>query len=223
VNTLLIVSTFVAGLLFDQHVAGWGQAAIDAWVWMLFAFLVVRAEPRDRMSLLICLAYATAGEIFLSLVWGLYEYRQHNIPLFVPPGHAMLFLLGTQAARKMPAWGPWIVIAGFGAYTAYAVFSGGSTVDLLLFGMFLACFFVRRGRSLYAAMIVLALMLELLGTGIGNWVWASQVPVLGLSSSNPPALAGAFYCVLDLLVVATLARMGMRQIALDSGPSQKLH
>jgi hypothetical protein len=153
----------------------------------------------------------------------LYEYRQHAIPLFVPPGHAMLFLLGTQAARRMPDWGPWIVIAGLGVYAAGAALSGASTVDLLLFGLFLACFAVRRGRKLYAAMVLLALALELLGTGIGNWVWAGRVPVLGLSSSNPPALAGAFYCVLDLLVVATLARMRVGQIALDAGQSRKLN
>jgi hypothetical protein len=32
------------------------------------------------------------------------------------------------------------------------------------------------------------------------------VPWLGLTTINPPLAAGAFYCVLDLLVVTTVAR-----------------
>jgi len=41
---------------------------------------------------------------------------------------------------------------------------------------------------------------------LGNWGWGANVPWLGLTTINPPLAAGAFYCVLDLLVVATVAR-----------------
>ena len=57
-------------------------------------------------------------------------------------------------------------------------------------------------------MFVLALAMEIYGTWLGNWTWARDVPWLGLTAVNPPLAAGAFYCVLDLLVVATVARIG---------------
>lgn len=57
-------------------------------------------EPRigavrvTRAMIVICLALATFGELVLSAVWGLYLYRQSVLPLFVPPGHVLLFLSG---------------------------------------------------------------------------------------------------------------------------------
>ena len=51
-------------------------------------------------------------------------------------------------------------------------------------------------------MFVLSLAMELYGTWIGNWTWSASVPWLGLTADNPPLAAGAFYCVLDLLVVS---------------------
>ena len=53
-------------------------------------------------------------------------------------------------------------------------------------------------------MFVLALMMELYGTALGNWVWAAEAPGLGLTAANPPFSAGAFYCLLDLLVLLAL-------------------
>ena len=56
-------------------------------------------------------------------------------------------------------------------------------------------------------MFVLSLAMELYGTWLGNWTWSAQVPWLGLTADNPPIAAGAFYCVLDLLVVNATARL----------------
>jgi hypothetical protein len=56
-------------------------------------------------------------------------------------------------------------------------------------------------------MFVLSLVLELYGTWIGNWVWKPEVPGLGLTTLNPPVAAGAFYCVLDFLVVSAVTKL----------------
>src|ERR1051325_11623249 len=77
----LIVATIAGGLLLDYHGAAWGQSAVNIAVWMVALGLWARSDARVRPALLACLVFATAGEIFLSLVWGLYEYRLRNIPL----------------------------------------------------------------------------------------------------------------------------------------------
>jgi hypothetical protein len=54
--------------------------------------------------------------------------------------------------------------------------------------------------------------MELYGTWLGNWRWGGDVPWLGLATTNPPLAAGAFYCVLDLMVVSITHRRTVRSI-----------
>jgi hypothetical protein len=200
---LLIVATIVAGLPLDQHWSRYGQVAVSAFAWLVFAGVWVRSERARRPALAACLVYATAGEAFLSLAWGLYEYRLGNIPLFVPPGHVLLFFLGMQVAERLPARAEWWIAALAAPMVAVFAWNGRDTLGPLLYALFLACLWLSPSRRLYATMFVLSLAMELYGTWMGNWIWAPQVPWLGLTAANPPLAAGAFYCVLDLLVVVT--------------------
>ncbi|MGZ5037321.1 MAG: hypothetical protein ACXWG1_13200 [Usitatibacter sp.] len=198
----LIAFTIAGGLLLDYHWAKYGQIAVSALTWLLCLWVYSHASGQRRKALLACLVFATAGEILLSLAWGLYEYRLHNIPLFVPPGHVLLFYLGTRIAERMPPrseW--WIAFAAFPAVMALA-WEGRDTLGPLLYGLFALCLWISPSRRLYATMFALSLAMELYGTWIGNWAWAAKVPGLGLATLNPPIAAGAFYCVLDLLVVS---------------------
>jgi hypothetical protein len=182
--------------------------AVSAYVWIVFALHWARRPARERPALLSCLLYATAGEVFLSLVWGLYEYRLGNIPLFVPPGHVLLFFLGTQLARRIPDRGEWWIAAAAMPLIALFAWNGRDTLGPLLFALFVGCLWLSPSRKLYATMFALSLAMELYGTWVGNWTWSAQVPWLGLTADNPPLAAGAFYCVLDLLVVSATARYG---------------
>ena len=203
---LVIVATIAGGLLLDQHWARHGQLLVNAAAWVVFALLWWQRPERERPALWACLAFATAGEVFLSLVWGLYEYRLGNIPLFVPPGHVLLFFLGTQVALRLRQGSEWWIAALAAPVVALFAWSGRDTLGPLLFALFLACLWLSRSRRLYATMFVLSLAMELYGTWVGNWTWSGEVPWLGLTADNPPLAAGAFYCVLDFLVVATTRR-----------------
>jgi hypothetical protein len=205
----LIVATIGGGLWVDQHWAIAGQWLVSAVAWLMLAWLWARSDAGDRRALAACLVFATLGEVFLSLVWGLYEYRLSNIPLFVPPGHVLLFFLGTRLAARIPDGGvAWIAALAAPLVMAFA-WSGRDTLGPLLFALFLACLALSASRKLYATMFVLSLAMELYGTWMGNWRWAGEVPWLGLTADNPPLAAGAFYCVLDLLVVG-VARPGAK-------------
>jgi hypothetical protein len=204
----LIILTIAGGLLVDQHLARHGQALVSAAAWIVFVALWMRRPRGERPALAACLAFATAGEAFLSLVWGVYAYRLGNIPLFVPPGHVLLFFLGTQIAERIPARGEWWIALLAAPLVALFAWNGRDTLGPLLYLLFLACLWLSPSRRLYATMFVLSLAMELYGTWMGNWTWAAQVPWLGLTADNPPLAAGAFYCVLDLLVVTLTRRLG---------------
>jgi hypothetical protein len=203
---LVIVATIAGGLLVDQYWVLHGQLAVNAAAWLVFAALWQRRPAAERPALLACLAFATAGEVFLSLVWGLYDYRLGNIPLFVPPGHVLLFFLGVQVAARLPARSEWWIAAAALPLVAAFALSGRDTLGPLLYALFLACLWLSPSRRLYATMFVLSLAMELYGTWLGNWTWSGQVPWLGLTADNPPLAAGAFYCVLDFLVVTSTRR-----------------
>jgi hypothetical protein len=203
----VIAATIALGLLVDQHWPVHGQVAVNAAAWLVLAALWRRSPATQRPALLACLLYATAGEVFLSLAWGLYDYRLGNIPLFVPPGHVLLFYLGMQVAARLPEKSEWWIAALALPAVAFFAWNGRDTLGPLLFLMFAACMALSPSRRLYATMFVLSLAMELYGTWLGNWTWNARVPWLGLATDNPPLAAGAFYCVLDLLVVSTVARV----------------
>lgn len=204
-RALLIAGVIAGGLAFDQTVEFWGQTLTNIALWTLLLYWLRGAQPEDRLSLSVCVFYATLGEIFLSLVWGLYEYRLSNIPLFVPPGHALLFMLGAILARHARDWIVWFVPLAATPFVFLLAITGLGTLDALLFALFLLCLLSGRASKLYSVMFVLSLAMEIYGTWLGNWTWAEEAPWLGFTTVNPPLAAGAFYCMLDMLVVATVA------------------
>ena len=213
-RAVIITGVIAGGLLFDQTVPFWGQTLTNIGLWALLLYWVRAAPPEERLSLSICVFYATLGEIFLSLVWGLYEYRLSNIPLFVPPGHALLFMLGGMLARRARDWIEWFVPLAAAPFVFLLAVTGLGTLDALLFALFLLCLLSGRATKLYSVMFVLSLAMEIYGTWLGNWTWAGEAPWLGLTTVNPPLAAGAFYCMLDMLIVATMA--GRRTVPAES-------
>ena len=201
----LIVATIAIGLVVDRHGGAHGQLAVSVLAWAVLARLWLVSAPAQRPALLACLVYATAGEVFLSLVWGLYDYRLGNIPLFVPPGHVLLFTLGTRLADRLEDGAEWWIAALSLPLVAGFAWTGRDTLGPLLYALFVACMALSPSRKLYATMLVVSLAMELWGTWLGNWTWRHEVPWLGLVTDNPPLAAGAFYATLDLLVVSTVA------------------
>ena len=204
---ILIVTVALAlGLWADIHVDIVGQVAIGLVIWGLLLWLLAPLPLHARMVFFACVAIATAGELFLSLVWGLYVYRLANVPLFVPPGHALMLTLGIALSRVMHERVARAILGAAGAYAAAAWGFGWDTLAVPLFLVIaVAALALPRHHRLFASTFVSCLSLELYGTALGNWSWLHDVPWVGLVTTNPPALAGAFYCALDALVVACLA------------------
>jgi hypothetical protein len=209
VRALLIVAGLAVTLVADAHAGFALQAAIGLALWALLSWLLGGVDAEERRALMACVVIATAGEMFLSLGWGVYTYRLGNIPLYVPPGHALMLMLGIRLAHTMPESVARAIIGCAAIYALAAAATGldtfGVLLCLLLAGAAVA---MPAQRRLYASTFLLSLALELGGTWLGNWSWAPEVPLLGLVTTNPPGAAGALYCALDALVGATSLVVG---------------
>jgi hypothetical protein len=177
----------------------------------LFLWLFARRSDVSAGQILCCIAVATTGEVVLSMGWGLYSYQHAIIPLYVPPGHGLFYLLASETARQHavrlrgPAITRWTLIAG----TVIAVVSLALRSDVWGFLWWIgavALIAVSKNRLLLSACFLYTIILEWVGTAIGNWTWTADVPFLRLHSANPPAGVGILYILLDLIVVAITTR-----------------
>ena len=90
---------YLAALLAADTRAGLhGQLALGALTWLVLLCALVPLEPLARAQALAVVAFATVGEVTGSLVWGVYTYRLHNLPTFIPPAHGLVYLSGIALA-----------------------------------------------------------------------------------------------------------------------------
>ncbi len=205
---LNIIAVITGGLALDSAFGWPGQIAAIAWAFAVAIWLYRLGGSEEKRVLIVCTIIAGVGEVFLSLVWGLYDYQFHNVPLFVPPGHALLMTLGLVFARRLSRFGMWAISLAALGWAVYAWAAGFDRFGVVLFTIYAFCMLTSGAKSLYATMFVAALVMELYGTALGNWAWRPVAPWVQLTSANPPFSAGAFYCMLDLLVLGAMRMLG---------------
>ena len=219
-RVLLYIATIIIGLwcsatasggLLSENLAEW---PVNIWCWGVLAWIFANTDRKERIEIIAVVIIATPMELFFSEVWLIYEYQRGIMPLFVPAGHYFLFDLGRHLARVLrESWAMWLLFP-FVPLVMYGALTGGDTSGVFL--LILVFGFTKWGPQprLYAAMAWAALGMEIWGTFLGNWTWASQVPWTGLTTWNPPLLVGAFYCFGDLLV-------NLATVKFDSKPPEK--
>lgn len=183
-----------------------------------FAFLLAAlrfSPPSERRQVWVLVLIATAVEIFGSGIWGVYAYRFSNVPLFVPPGHGLIYLFALRSVRTplMVDHGEAVCRVALVLATIWAI--GGFTVGPLLLGrldasalllwpIFALFMWKSSSAGLYAAAFFATSALEILGTAFGNWTWVAVVPVLQLAAGNPPSVIAGAYCLMDLAAARTM-------------------
>ncbi len=205
--TALLLCTIFGGVATDALANSWSQAAADAWAWCAYLILLFYSNAVERRELIACLLIATLGEIFLSFGWGLYEYRLHNLPLFIPAGHGLVFAAGRRISKAMPAWLPYGVGLALAPMAVMGRILGYDTQAPLWFGVFILCVTISFDRRFPATMFLFALLIETLGTSAGAWQYFGRDPWFGLTTvTRPPLWAGSFYCALDTFVALAVAK-----------------
>jgi hypothetical protein len=193
---------YLAALLAVDTQVGWyGQIALGAVTWAVLLAALRPLVPLARAQALGVVVFATIGEVVGSLVWGVYSYRLHNLPLFIPPAHGIVYLSGLALASIVPArrlvavaavaatvWG----LAGLTVLPRLDV-AGAMGVPLLLLFLWRSRF-----RAVYAGVFLVVGALELYGTSIGTWRWAVELPGLGIPDGNPPSGVASGYVWFDV-------------------------
>jgi hypothetical protein len=205
--TVSIASAYIAaGLWLDRYVDLREQLLLGVLTAAVLCALLALHPPAVRLQTLAVVGIATMGEVVGSLIWGLYTYRLHNLPAFVPPGHGLVYLTGLSLATLM-ARRPrlLLVLAGSGA-VAWGV--AGLTVlptadaSGAMGCAFLVGVLLWTRRPVYAGVFIAVAALELYGTAIGTWTWDAVVPGLRMPQGNPPSGAASGYVVFDVLALA---------------------
>jgi hypothetical protein len=196
---------YLAALLaLDTQASYPQQLALGAVTCAVLLAALVPLTPLARAQALGVVAFATIGEVTGSLIWGVYTYRLHNLPLFIPPGHGIVYLTGLSLSRRLPTR-PLVAAAAAGSIGwAIAGLTVLPRIDVAgAFGVPLLCAFLwlSRNRAVYAGVFVAVAALELYGTALGTWRWQERLPGLGIPQGNPPSGAASGYVWFDVMAM----------------------
>ena len=95
----LVAATLAVGIPLDALGPPGSQNVVSLWTWGALLWVGWQSSALHRRELAACVVLATLGELFLMEVWGLYHYRLLNLPVFIPPGHALVFTAAMRISR----------------------------------------------------------------------------------------------------------------------------
>jgi hypothetical protein len=208
----LIAGYLAALLAVDTQVDLHGQVVLGAltWVALVVAARQLPTERRFQVALVICAA--TLAELTGSIIWGVYTYRLHNLPTFVPPAHGLVFIAGLSLSQALYAHARALVIAAATTAATWGILgltvlprtdaAGALGVPLLL-----AFLWRSQARAAYAGVFLVVAALELYGTAIGTWRWAEHLPGLGIPDGNPPSGVASGYVWFDVMALLIGTRL----------------
>jgi hypothetical protein len=219
----VLLTSIVVVLGIDPHVGHAGQAMLGAACWGVLLLASSSLSPEQRAQVAVVVVVATTGEVLCSVVWGLYVYRLENVPMFVPPGHGMVYIGGLMFAqlgivRERLHMVRWVATIGLGAWVVLGLMvferrdiAGAASAIVLGWVVW------RRARpDVFIGVLAFVTALELWGTSVGAWEWQHFAPGLGIEQGNPPSGVACAYVLCDYLALRAgprvLARAGQWRV-----------
>jgi hypothetical protein len=179
-----------------------------------FVWMYRTAPPRLRSLMKYGVFIATAGEVLFSLVFGMYEYRLENVPIYVPPGHSILygavyyFVREPFVLRHKRVFTASLLFVSV-AYAGYWFVAHNDLYGALCTGLFVALIARdEHSRLFFLAMFLLVGYLEQVGTRFDCWYWWEYAfdRFRFLPSGNPPSGISVFYFGFDILCLLAYLR-----------------
>jgi hypothetical protein len=218
-------------LWLDRSGGGGGagqQRVLGALTWLLLLVVLARVSPTVRVQTLVVVGFATVVEYVSSPLLQVYTYRFDNVPAFVPPGHGLVYLaayaLGhASLLERHRRTAVTVVVVGGGLWASYGLLLSARPDVLGAFWYACLVLFLAFGpsRPVYLGAFVAVGYLELAGTGLGTWTWATHDPTGSVSIGNPPSGAAGGYGFFDAaalwLTPTILALAGRLRARLQGG------
>ena len=192
-------------LVLDRGASMTEQRLLGVGTWLLLIALLWRESMRTRAQVAVVVVFATLVEYCFAGWLGVYVYRLHDVPWFVPPGHGLVYLgalaIGrSDVVRRQARWLVPATLGVAGAYAVWGLFLSGRTDVLGAFWFACLALFLLRGKNplVFVGAFFVVTYLELLGTSLGTWTWQVRDPILGLvAMGNPPSGAAGGYGFFD--------------------------
>ena len=202
-----LLACYLAALLaVDRYASYPQQLALGVLTWGVLILAARPLPPLQRAMVAGVVCFATVGEVTGSLLWGVYHYRLHNLPLFIPPAHGLVYLTALSLSGALARRARALVLTAALAVSTWGLLglfllprrdvAGALGVPLLL-----AFLWRSRNRALYATVFLVVASLELYGTAIGTWRWARTLPGLGIPDGNPPSGVASGYVWFDVMAM----------------------
>lgn len=195
--------------------AGTGrELALGGVTWLLLLALLWRESATTRAQVAVVVVFATFIEYTFSSGLGVYVYRLHQVPAYVPPGHGLVYLAALAIGRSalVRAYRRAFLVATLmvaGGYATWGLFVSDRP-DLLGFLWFCCLLvWVRRARLplVFVGAFLVVTYLELLGTALGVWTWSLHDPTGLVAIGNPPSGAAGGYGFFDAAALAFAPRI----------------
>ena len=210
-RTIGLLILFIAfGLYFDSiffiENDPLGQYYANVLMLIVFAALIYRATKRSRELMLYAVLIGICGEYLFSLGFEMYAYRLGNVPIYVPPGHAIIYIVTVYFCREKyvkkykgiieKVFAVSIFIYSF-CFLIFAADIFGFVLTILILWLLRN---KPRERLFYYSMYIVVAFLEIIGTSYQCWYWPDTAFGLFdfLKSANPPSGISFFYFGLDL-------------------------
>jgi len=202
-------------LVLDRHASLGQQRLLGVGTWLLLAALLSRYDVRTRLQVGVVVVFATAVEYTFSGWLGVYTYRLHDVPWFVPPGHGLVYLGALAMGRSVvfECNRRWLIPATLvvaATYASWGLFVSGRRDVLGAFWFACLAVFLLRGRNplVFVGAFLVVTYLELLGTHLGTWTWQVRDPILGVvAMGNPPSGAAGGYGFFDAAALYLAPRL----------------
>jgi hypothetical protein len=186
------------------------QRLLGVGTWCVLLAVLSREATVVRVQTAVVVVFATAIEFTFSPLLHVYLYRFHNVPMYVPPGHGLVYLVALSVARTAfvrrhtESLLVFVVAVG-GSWAAYGAFLAPRHDALgAVWFLCLLCFLLwGPSRCLYIGAFLMVSYLELLGTRLGTWAWQLHDPTGLVSIGNPPSGAAGGYGWFDLAALTT--------------------
>jgi len=220
VALLMVIICWIDGTYVAQRFA-YGQWISNVIMIVSYVWMYRRAPRRLRALMKYGVVVAIIGEVFFSLVVGMYEYRLANVPIYVPPGHAILYGAVYYFVREPVVLTHRRLVNGIMmsialAYVGYWLFAHHDVFGALCAVVFVALIVQHKeSRTFFLTMFLFVAYLEQVGTYFQSWYW--HPTLLGripwIPSGNPPSGISVFYFGFDAacLLAYLIRRKSLRE------------